>query len=99
LILILGTIFGIFNPEIIILFLCVSILYGWILTISSIIIEEATFRKYKSTYDYFKLFVGVILEQLGYHQIHLYWRLRGILRFIRGKSDWGEMKRKGFMKK
>jgi hypothetical protein len=36
------------------------------------------------------------LENLGYRQMTVYWRLRGLWKFLRGRKDWGAMERKGF---
>lgn len=77
-------------------FFMVSMVYGWILTFGAIIIEEFTFNKYTDIEDYLKLCIGTLLEQFGYRQLHLYWRARGIYRFVRGKHSWGKMKRTGF---
>jgi hypothetical protein len=37
-----------------------------------------------------------VLENLGYRQLTVWWRLRGVVSFIRGKKSWGKMTRKGF---
>jgi cellulose synthase/poly-beta-1,6-N-acetylglucosamine synthase-like glycosyltransferase len=95
---IIGFSLGVISTEVATTFLVVSMLYGWILTLGALIIEEVTFRKYKGMKDYFKLFIGVILEQFGYHQINLFWRLRGMWRYFRGSKNWGEMTRTGFKK-
>lgn len=93
-----GYAFGLIDPVFSILFLLVTVVYGWILTFGAVVVEEMTFRKYKSTSDYFKLCLGTILEQVGFRQLHLYWRLRGVWRFLRKKHAWGKMKRTGFSK-
>jgi hypothetical protein len=36
------------------------------------------------------------MENLGYRQLTVYWRLRGFWNFLRGRKDWGKMERKGF---
>ncbi len=87
---------GTMDPKLCGLFLVASMVYGWILTFGAVIIEEFTFCKYKTLQDYLKLCAGTILEQLGFRQLHLYWRVRGIYRFVRGKHAWGAMKRTGF---
>ncbi|MBC7530150.1 MAG: hypothetical protein H7318_01140, partial [Oligoflexus sp.] len=43
-----------------------------------------------------KLMIGSVVEQIGYRQLHLYWRVRGMYRWARGGHSWGDMKRKGF---
>jgi len=40
--------------------------------------------------------VWAVLENLGYRQLTVWWRLRGIASYIRGKKSWGKMRRKGF---
>jgi cellulose synthase/poly-beta-1,6-N-acetylglucosamine synthase-like glycosyltransferase len=84
------------SAEVVILLLLVSVVYGWFLTLGAIIIEQMTFAKYKSNGDVLKLLIGAALEQLGFRQIHLFWRLRGMIRWLQGDSKWGAMKRKGF---
>jgi len=36
------------------------------------------------------------VESLGYRQLTVFWRLRGMVRFLRGRTDWGAMTRRGF---
>lgn len=95
---VLGFALGVISLKVALTFLAVSMLYGWILSLGALIIEEITFKKYKSLKDYFKLFIGVLLEQFGYHQINLYWRLKGMWNYCLGKKSWGEMTRSGFKK-
>ena len=40
--------------------------------------------------------IRAALENLGYRQLTVWWRLRGIVSYIRGKRSWGKMHRKGF---
>lgn len=94
-----GLYFGLLEFKFAILFLVVSMVYGWILTFGAVIIEEITFRKYRTVSDYIKLCLGTVLEQIGFRQLHLYWRLRGLWRFLRKNHEWGKMKRTGFNKK
>ena len=42
------------------------------------------------------LVVWAVLENLGYRQLTVVWRIRGIISYIRGKKSWGKSKRKGF---
>jgi hypothetical protein len=36
-----------------------------------------------------------MLENLGYRQRTVIWRLRGIWKYLRGRKDWGAMERRG----
>lgn len=89
---------GLLAWDVVALFLLVSMVYGWILTFGAVVIEEATFRRYKSVQDYLKLCLGTLLEPFGFRQLHLYWRIRGVWRYLRGKHAWGKMRRTGFKK-
>ena len=37
-----------------------------------------------------------VVESLGYGQLTVFWRLRGMLGFLRGRKDGGVMTRRGF---
>ena len=40
--------------------------------------------------------VWAVIENLGYRQLTLVWRIRGVVSYMRGKKSWGKMNRKGF---
>ena len=40
--------------------------------------------------------VWTLVESLGYRQLTVLWRLRGLWKFLRKNTDWGEMQRRGF---
>jgi cellulose synthase/poly-beta-1,6-N-acetylglucosamine synthase-like glycosyltransferase len=85
---------GIFEPFVL-LFFTVAILLGVLLSISSLICEETTFRRYGSVKNIFILTLHAILENFGYRQIHTWWRFKGVVDYIRGKKHWGKMSRLG----
>lgn len=87
---------NIFSVKIIAAFLAATILFGCVLNLGAIIIDQFTFRKYRRISDLLKLILGAFIEHFGYRQIHLFWRVKGIYRWLVGKQQWGEMKRKGF---
>ncbi|WP_445666620.1 glycosyltransferase family 2 protein [Fodinibius sp. AD559] len=86
---------GIVYFEFAVLFLIATVLLGIILSISSVLAEEYTLRKYPRIGDVFILLGGAIVENLGYRQIHSWWRLQGLLSYFRGTMEWGVMQRKG----
>ena len=62
----------------------------------ALLLEELSFRRYGRVLDRALLVVWAALENLGYRQLTVWWRLRGIVSYIRGKRSWGKMTRKGF---
>ncbi|HZE09303.1 MAG TPA: glycosyltransferase family 2 protein [Gemmatimonadaceae bacterium] len=69
---------------------------GTALTAFTLILEDVSFHRYATFRDRALLFWWALLENLGYRQLNVYWRLRGLWKFLRGRKDWGKMERKGF---
>jgi cellulose synthase/poly-beta-1,6-N-acetylglucosamine synthase-like glycosyltransferase len=69
---------------------------GTALSAVTLIVEDVSFHRYDSFRDRALLFCWALLENVGYRQLTVYWRLRGAWKFLRGKKDWGKMERKGF---
>ncbi len=42
------------------------------------------------------LVVWALVESFGYRQLTVWWRLRGLGKFLLGRTDWGTMQRRGF---
>jgi len=80
------------------LFVTLSLLVGVLMSFQAMALDDLGFNSYRGIRTRFALISAAILENLGYRQILLWYRLRGMLDFIRGGQAWGEMKRKGFAK-
>jgi cellulose synthase/poly-beta-1,6-N-acetylglucosamine synthase-like glycosyltransferase len=80
----------------IILFFTVSILYGMIVSLISVLSEEIAFKTYDSYRDILILTAYSFIENLGYRQIHAWWQITGLWDFFKGKKNWGKIVRKGF---
>lgn len=94
--LILAYFLGILNQEIMILFFLIGIVYGMLMTLFAILIEEKFFRKESSVREFLLTFLFGFLETFGYRQITSFWRIKGLWLQLKGsKNVWGEMKRKG----
>lgn len=93
---ILGLMIGIIAPLVAILFFVVSIIFGILLSMTAIVLEEFTFRRYPNPGDVAWLFLASVLENFGFRQLLTYWRTVGLIDGFRGKTGWGAMERKGF---
>jgi cellulose synthase/poly-beta-1,6-N-acetylglucosamine synthase-like glycosyltransferase len=79
------------------LFFAVSILFGLLMSVSSVLLEENTICKYPDPADLLRLLGAAVLENLGYRQLNLLWRVEAIMQVLRKtKRSWGEMERRGF---
>jgi cellulose synthase/poly-beta-1,6-N-acetylglucosamine synthase-like glycosyltransferase len=92
----LGLSFGIVDWNFAGLFYLTAYGLGTALTAFTLILEDLSFHRYDSFRDRVLLFWWALLENLGYRQLTVYWRLRGLWKFVRGRKDWGVMERKGF---
>ena len=86
---------GAINMTFAMLFLVVAILLGAILSISAVLLEEMTTKRYERPFDVIVLALYAVFENIGFRQIHAWWRLRGLFDYLKGNKEWGTMVRKG----
>jgi cellulose synthase/poly-beta-1,6-N-acetylglucosamine synthase-like glycosyltransferase len=91
-----GIFLGIISVKIALLFFVVSVLFGVLLSMSAVVLEEFTMRRYPSVKDLARLLAAAVLENFGYRQLLTLWRLEGVWDGLRGKRGWGAMERRGF---
>ena len=78
------------------LFFLVAYGSGLAISILALLLEELTYHRYSSPGDRLMLLLWATAENLGYRQLTVIWRLRGLWRWLRKRSDWGTMQRQGF---
>lgn len=93
---VISYILGWLNIKFVVLFLLLAIVFGVLLSLFSLLLEEFTVKRYDRPKDIIRLFFLAVLENFGYRQINSWWRLKAIFDFIRKKKGWGEMERKAF---
>ena len=77
-------------------FFAVSILFGILLSVIAVVLEEFTMRRYPSLGDLGRLLAAALLENFGYRQLLTIWRVQAVWDALRGKAGWGAMERRGF---
>ncbi len=90
----LSFVFGLLSLRFAILFVGISMLYGVLLSMSSIILEEYTTRRYEKVNQYVKLILYSILENFGYRQLVSWWRFLAYFGYRKKKNTWGIIGRK-----
>jgi hypothetical protein len=98
LITIAGLAFGLVNVSFALLFVLVAWGYGMLLSIWAVVLEEVSFRRYRRFSDLFRLLLFASLENFGYRQLTVWWRLKAFVNVWKGTHVWGDMARKGFGK-
>lgn len=92
----LSFIFGGFDGYLLWIFFCASILYGAVLSLSAILIEEIYFSKYNRPRQLMILMWYCLVESFWFRQLSTYWRLRGLVKYFKGDRAWGHLRRVGF---
>lgn len=77
-------------------FFCFGLLFGALLSMGAVLIEEITYRRYNHIGDVARLIGFAILEHLGYRQLTQIWRLEGIWDYLHGRRAWESVRRVGF---
>ncbi len=80
----LGFYFGYIDPAIFVLLISVSIVFGMLLSLTALLLEEVSFHMYQRPRELLKLFLVAILENLGYRQLNTVFRLIGFSRWLFG---------------
>ncbi len=86
--------FGVVSLQALLVFLLLAIGFGTLLSVTGLLLEEASFHLYQTPRQTLALLGAVILENFGYRQLVSWWRLVGLVRWaIRKGGHWGDMKR------
>jgi cellulose synthase/poly-beta-1,6-N-acetylglucosamine synthase-like glycosyltransferase len=92
---ILGLILGVVSMDVFLVFTFVAIGLGMMVSMSALVVEEISFHVYTGVRHLPILFFYAVVENLGYRQLNTLWRLVGVSRWLMGKGQWGEIKRRG----
>jgi cellulose synthase/poly-beta-1,6-N-acetylglucosamine synthase-like glycosyltransferase len=84
----LALLFGMVPVPLFVLFVFLSIAYGAFLSVGSVLLEELTYRRYPSFRDLMTLLGYAALENIGYRQLVLFYRVQGVFRFMTGFRTW-----------
>lgn len=87
---------GFLDFEFMISFYILGILYGTILSVGSLLLEENIFGKYPKISQILKLFFFAVVDNLGYRQVMTIIKIIAMLRFSKNRNQWGNIKRRKF---
>jgi cellulose synthase/poly-beta-1,6-N-acetylglucosamine synthase-like glycosyltransferase len=86
---------GALGPAFFVQFLLFGYLFGTMISIGSVVIEEMTYHRYNDPRDLLRLLGACFLEHFPYRQLNCLWRLRGTWEFLIGKTSWQMIDRVG----
>jgi cellulose synthase/poly-beta-1,6-N-acetylglucosamine synthase-like glycosyltransferase len=79
-------------------FFVLSILYMVLVSALALLLEDLAFRRYPSVTDLGRLLAAAVLENFGYRQLTVWWRVRAFVEYLRGDLSWGAMERRGMVR-
>jgi cellulose synthase/poly-beta-1,6-N-acetylglucosamine synthase-like glycosyltransferase len=89
-----GFALGMISTEAFISFTVIIFGFGFLLSVSSLLLEELWFHSYPKVSQLAVLVLMALLENMGYRQLNSLWRLWGLVSWAWGaKGGWGEMTR------
>jgi cellulose synthase/poly-beta-1,6-N-acetylglucosamine synthase-like glycosyltransferase len=92
----IGLALNLFSRNTFLLFFLAALTYGILLSVSSVVLEELTLRRYPKVRDLVLLLIAGVLESLGFRQLLTIWRAQAFWHLFRNGHTWGAMERKGF---
>ncbi|WP_233713629.1 glycosyltransferase family 2 protein [Lederbergia citri] len=95
LIIIFGLLFSFIDTKIALFMFGVTIIYGSLISVLSVLLEEWTFHKYPKISHLLKLYVWALTESFWYRPLLLGAKIEGMFSAFKKKKTWGEMERKG----
>lgn len=96
---IVGLLLGRISHQVAVVFFIVSVAFGMLLSVSAVLLEQFTARRYPAARDVLELLWVAVLENLGFRQLLTIWRTQALIDVIRRKKGWGAMERRGFGEK
>ncbi len=93
-----GWVLGLVDWRLFLLFLIASFVYGLLLSLLALVLEELSFRRYRELPQLAKLVLVAVLESFGLRQLHVWWRLVALITWRGRAPSWGSVPRKGFQR-
>jgi cellulose synthase/poly-beta-1,6-N-acetylglucosamine synthase-like glycosyltransferase len=85
---------GRLNPAFALLFLILAVLYGILISLSALILDDLLFRRYESRADLGRLIAGAVVEYLGFRQVLALRRTLSFLTVFSKAEYWGKAERR-----
>ena len=89
---------GILSFQFFFAFFIAATVFGVILSVGALVIEEYTFNKYVKLREFFRLCLYAVIENFSYRQMTVIFRLIAIIGFRKYEHSWEHIMRKNFRK-
>jgi cellulose synthase/poly-beta-1,6-N-acetylglucosamine synthase-like glycosyltransferase len=86
---------GILNARYMGAFVALAFLRSILVSSFAVLLDDIAFRRHTRVRDLALLILVSVVENLGYRQITVWWRVRAFWEYWRGYTGWGQMERRG----
>jgi len=86
---------GLLEVDFLLALLAAALLYTAVVSIAALLLDDLAFRRHAGTRELSMLASAALVEALGYRQLTVWWRLRGLWGYCQGDRSWGQMVRRG----
>ena len=86
---------GILNVRYMGAFVALAFLLSILVSSFAVLLDDIAFRRHTRARDLALLILVSVVENLGYRQITVWWRVRAFWEYWRGYTGWGQMERRG----
>ena len=81
--------YGLINWRYAELMFLLSVVYGTLISLAAVVLEEISYRRYKRISDLLLLIGLGVIENFGFRQLTTWWRIKGTYDFLRGQGRVG----------
>jgi cellulose synthase/poly-beta-1,6-N-acetylglucosamine synthase-like glycosyltransferase len=86
---------GLLSPSGAWILFLLAVMYMVLVSALAVLLEDIAFRRYPTVLDLGRLLIGAVLENFGFRQLTVWWRVRAFWEYLRGDLSWGAMERRG----
>jgi cellulose synthase/poly-beta-1,6-N-acetylglucosamine synthase-like glycosyltransferase len=86
---------GVLSLNFLVLYIVLAFLMGVFLSVGAVLLEELTERRYPRWGDLVRLLLFAVLENFGYRQLNVFWRVGGLVQLMNARRRWEVVEKEG----
>jgi len=90
-----AAVLGVLSVHFMLLYIVLAFLMGVFLSVGAVLLEELTERRYPRWGDLARLLLFAVLENFGYRQLNVIWRVGGLFQLMNARRRWEVVEKEG----
>jgi hypothetical protein len=90
-----AAVLGVLSVHFLLLYIVLAFLMGVFLSVGAVLLEELTERRYPRWGDLARLLLFAVLENFGYRQLNVFWRVGGLFQLLNARRRWEVVEKEG----